>query len=489
MMNTPWLDLKPEYQRDIVWGPDRMSKLIHSLMAGYYVPPLIFNVKRVTGDDGIERFQRISIDGKQRLSSIRSFVAGDIPCLDRKNRKWWFTNSPTAKGQRHILPEKVRRDFLKTELLCAEYPDLDRVQEEEMFSRVQLGVPLTPAEKLRATTGPWQQFAVELQHKFTDLFTGVVDDKRGKGFQLILSAFYQIVHPNAGCVYGATQLGKFCKTVMLTPELHEIITGIFKRYQEVYHHYPVTFEDPGYAHCRKYSPLEFVGITVLIHRYPTHTVQELSQDILAVRNMLREGNKELRINSTTWKFFMDTLAEYDASQAALHNQAQRQPGANRKFGSAAEGSLALGINTSLSSTGLADVSMTDANGYSTQSPIINTSSTLGNGVFGVASLRPLSRGSGSPISPHFAPQLQFSKQTTPAIYQLPTPPMPSAARMAPATPMGQVAPIPQMGSDAAPALAGNPKFASRFKAVSTKAPAKRLQTAGPKPVIKRERHT
>ncbi|KAI5816576.1 hypothetical protein BZA77DRAFT_57504 [Pyronema omphalodes] len=489
MMNTPWLDLNPDYQRGVIWGPERMSKLIHSLMAGYYVPPLIFNVKRVTGDDGIVRFQRISIDGKQRLSSIRSFVEGDIPCLDSKNRKWWYADSPNARGKRNLLPEKARRDFLKTELLCAEYSDLDRVQEEEMFSRVQLGVPLTPAEKLRATTGPWQMFATELQKKFSDLITGVIDDKRAKGFQLILSVFYQIVYPNSGCVYGATQLGKFCKNVTLTPELHEIVTGVFKRYQEVYHEFPHTFEDQEYAHCRKYSPLEFLGMTVLIHRYPTHTIKELSRDILTVRKMLRECNKELRMNSSTWKSFMDTLAKYDASQAALHNQSQRQRSANL-FGSAAEGSVALGINTASSPAGPADVSTIDANGYSTQSPTVNTSWNPGNSAFNLSSLRPFSHsGSGSPISPYFTPQQQFPQPTTQETHQLSTPTMPSAMRIAPPAPMAQVAPVPPMDPSASPALSSNQKFPSRSKSGSTKAPAtKRLQNPGPKPVIKREKN-
>jgi hypothetical protein len=167
------------------------------------------------------------------------------------------------------------------------------------------------------------------------------------GFQIILSVFYHVVHPNASGVCGARQLGKFCNSVMLTSELHEVITGIFMRYQEVYHCKPITFKDPGYLHCKKFSPLEFLGMSVLIHRYPTHTALKLSQDILEIRHMLLRGNNELLTNNTTWKFFMDTLVEYGACQAAL---AQRQSSANRHFGSTADGSLALGISPS--STGL-----------------------------------------------------------------------------------------------------------------------------------------
>lgn len=53
----------------------------------FYIPPVIFNVKK-TIVDGAERYIRISIDGKQRLSSIREFVKGNIPCTDQKGRRW-----------------------------------------------------------------------------------------------------------------------------------------------------------------------------------------------------------------------------------------------------------------------------------------------------------------------------------------------------------------------------------------------------------------
>jgi hypothetical protein len=65
------MDLNPDYQRDVVWTPDRMTSLINSLMCKFYIPPLIFNVISVVCEDGASRYKRISIDGKQRLTSIR----------------------------------------------------------------------------------------------------------------------------------------------------------------------------------------------------------------------------------------------------------------------------------------------------------------------------------------------------------------------------------------------------------------------------------
>lgn len=76
--------------------------------------------------------------------------------------------SPSGKKKR-LLNEKFKQHFLGQELLCAEYAALERKQEEDLFSRVQLGVPLTPAEKLRASSGAWQEFALEIEQKYPDL--------------------------------------------------------------------------------------------------------------------------------------------------------------------------------------------------------------------------------------------------------------------------------------------------------------------------------
>ena len=57
MMEGPDLILDPAYQRNVVWQKERMTRLINSLMANYYVPPLILNVKQIPSGDGKEKLQ------------------------------------------------------------------------------------------------------------------------------------------------------------------------------------------------------------------------------------------------------------------------------------------------------------------------------------------------------------------------------------------------------------------------------------------------
>lgn len=68
------LNLSPEYQRDIVWGLEDKQNFIMSLFTNTYsgVITLVMNWK--DPDYGYEL-----LDGKQRLTTIFSFIEGDFP--------------------------------------------------------------------------------------------------------------------------------------------------------------------------------------------------------------------------------------------------------------------------------------------------------------------------------------------------------------------------------------------------------------------------
>lgn len=87
-----------------------------------------------------------------------------------------------------------------------EYNHLSPEQEEDLFARVQMGVQLKVVEKLRASTGPWQDLARLFVEDFHTVFTLIKDRARSKDFQVALPCFRQIVEcmrPTAanGCRY------------------------------------------------------------------------------------------------------------------------------------------------------------------------------------------------------------------------------------------------------------------------------------------------
>src|SRR5664279_826539 len=70
MANSHAIDLAPHYQRRDRWKPDKQSALIESFILNVPVPPVYLSE---------DEFGKYSvIDGKQRLTAIRDFLAGDL---------------------------------------------------------------------------------------------------------------------------------------------------------------------------------------------------------------------------------------------------------------------------------------------------------------------------------------------------------------------------------------------------------------------------
>ncbi|KAG0130801.1 hypothetical protein HOY82DRAFT_561529 [Tuber indicum] len=312
LIGTNYLDTDPSYQRDVVWTNERMSKLIQSVLANFYIPPVIFNVIKFT-ENGEERYRRVCIDGKQRLTSIKRFVDGEIPVFDNKGQKWFYLDNGSAKTQKKVLPSGIKTRFLQTDILCVEYDSLGPEQEEDLFSRVQLGVPLTPAEKLKASTGEWQDFASEIEDTYEDLMT-CADHKRARSFQLILQIFKQMTYYEEGKPTtfnsGPGALRTFCgNTSLLTSEFRAEVKRVFDTYAEVYAQYPKTFDNHNYKVAAKYSPIEFVAMALLIYIHPERqSIRLLQGDILELRSFVRESRQDLRSNSATWVVFMDWIS-------------------------------------------------------------------------------------------------------------------------------------------------------------------------------------
>jgi uncharacterized protein with ParB-like and HNH nuclease domain len=67
----------------------KTSQVANVCVENYYIPPIILNKKQNTSSsDSASRDTLVCVDGKQRLSSVRAFVKGMIPCHDHKGEKW-----------------------------------------------------------------------------------------------------------------------------------------------------------------------------------------------------------------------------------------------------------------------------------------------------------------------------------------------------------------------------------------------------------------
>ena len=132
-------NISPKYQRNIVWPSAKKIFFIDSIFRNIVPNNIVFNVNNTTGD-------WTCIDGKQRLTSIIQFIENkySIP-IDGKNV--YYSRTPTSpKDTFRCLSIMEKNIFNRQELFIVEYHDLEYIDQKEIFTRMQKGMPLKSGE-------------------------------------------------------------------------------------------------------------------------------------------------------------------------------------------------------------------------------------------------------------------------------------------------------------------------------------------------------
>jgi len=143
----------PEFQREEVWSDHQKRQLVDTILRGWHLPKFYF---RKIDDSSFE-----CVDGQQRLATILEFYDNRLK-LDSKASKTY--GGRTYKDLRPTFSDAFD-DF---EIDIEEIEEADDRELGELFVRLQLGTPLTTAEKLNALGGPTRDFAkwISDQHFF-----------------------------------------------------------------------------------------------------------------------------------------------------------------------------------------------------------------------------------------------------------------------------------------------------------------------------------
>lgn len=143
------IDLRPDFQRDMVWSKTKQQGLIDTILRDWKFPPIFLVV--TTHDGGIEHLE--VLDGQQRLSSIVDFLLDRFP-IDG-NIEPHDESILRLHGKRFSqLPEAVRYRIEQYSLRVHELYDYREGEPYELFFRLNQGVTLTPAEKRNTFFGP-----------------------------------------------------------------------------------------------------------------------------------------------------------------------------------------------------------------------------------------------------------------------------------------------------------------------------------------------
>lgn len=337
--------LSPHYQREVVWDEYRASTLVRSIAMGYFVPPIIFNRKIVTvkTSDGknVER-KMMCVDGKQRLTALYDFMKGRIGILDsgKPPQKWYFCHPTDKNGaettSNHNIMPSVAKDFIENKRLCCYfYKDLPQDIEENMFQLVQRGVPLTPAEKMRAMSTEWATFAKQYVEDYS-IVVNLSKNTRAGGFRSVLTIFsmiQEVLGKSADLPAPTLQASPLALTKFLEEKqpinmaLKLALKSIFDRFEglvsqsstqftatkyevnedSVFYPAATFLREDAVSHVRTFSPLELICTAVLIaYHMDGSSDEELLNGVKNLRRYLRLEHKDLRVNpkcwSTAWNF-------------------------------------------------------------------------------------------------------------------------------------------------------------------------------------------
>ncbi|KAJ7084564.1 hypothetical protein B0H15DRAFT_783734, partial [Mycena belliarum] len=308
------IDLEPEYQREVVWPEAKQIGIIDSIFRNFYIPPVIFAVKAY--DDGTE--MRTCIDGKQRLTSIHRFVEGLIP-RTLTGEKLWYRDNPDHRTRvaKRILPEKYRNMFDGKAVVCVEYQDLKDADEREIFQRVQLGVALTPAEKLKVLTTPRARFVRALQDSFLDSESAGLggsalawDRSRGSDFRCLAQTIQCIALSPKTTSIQATEKW-LADPSPLAPTFAKSIQGTYRVFERLVEEYPGTFV--------KIAPVEFISVGILVHRHKDRlTLDGLKDAVAALRANARKTHDDIRNNGKVYKTMSSFIDTYHGPAVGRH---------------------------------------------------------------------------------------------------------------------------------------------------------------------------
>lgn len=147
------------------------------------------------------------------------------------------------------------------------------------------------------------------------------DFKRASGFITLVRAFAQILECRQASVERRKPVFRDSKaflkrTELHTPENEQILRETFDTFQDLARSHANIFEAELIKHlgCKgmmKFSPIEFVVVSVLVDQYATLDTAELATAISELRINLRRGHRSMKGEKAIWSSAWEYISAYD----------------------------------------------------------------------------------------------------------------------------------------------------------------------------------
>ena len=216
--------------------------------------------------------------------------------------------------------------FANKQIVCVEYQDITESDEREIFQRVQLGMALTPAEKMQVINGPHAAFVRYIQAKYFKgdglLASDALewDKTRGADFRCIAQAFYQMANPTLRNS-SIPQLEKFLS--QSNPPSEDLKRGVEQAFQVL----ATLVQDKKLGKtikkaAPKFSPVEFIMTCVAIYHWKDRlSLTACANGVARLRDNARNLHVDIRTNNRVVKTMLDFISSYKPPAAEAGGEA------------------------------------------------------------------------------------------------------------------------------------------------------------------------
>lgn len=170
------IQLRPSFQRGLVWDKERRQMLIDSILKEKYIPEVLF------GQPEDSSYEEAVIDGQQRINTVLDFMNNKIKVKEGTVVDGKDVGGLTFDELPEDLKEKVRAYTFNVVRINGTKEEI-----EDMFRRLQGGVALNKVETRHSIGGQIKPFIKEmLQHPFFTDSVGVTvkNNRRMKFYEV-----------------------------------------------------------------------------------------------------------------------------------------------------------------------------------------------------------------------------------------------------------------------------------------------------------------
>lgn len=175
-VNKDKIQLRPSFQRGLVWDKERRQMLVDSILKEKYIPEVLF------GQSENQDFDEAVIDGQQRINTVLDFMDNKI----KVKIGTVIDDNDVGDLTFDDLPEKLQ-ERVKAYTFNVVRINGTKEEVEDMFIRLQGGVALNKVETRHSIGGKIKSFVKEmLQHPFFADSVGVTtkNNKRLKFYEV-----------------------------------------------------------------------------------------------------------------------------------------------------------------------------------------------------------------------------------------------------------------------------------------------------------------